>query len=183
MEKTRVDDIIKLNKADLRGKLLCFPTDTVYGLGALYGDREAIERIYVLKNRSHDKPIANLCAGIDQVEELGIEITPLTRTLIARYWPGPLTIIFPTPGGKVSFRMPDCQPALKLLRRFGPLATTSVNESGEPELNDYRKIEARFGQHIDYFITDPWDFTGTASTVIDITGDVIRVIREGSIKF
>ena len=56
--------------------------------------------------------------------------------------------------------MPDCLPALRLLSRFGPLATTSVNESGEPELNDYEEIESRFGNDIDYFISDPWDLLG-----------------------
>ena len=182
MEKIRVDEIIKLNKADLRGKVICFPTDTVYGIGALYDDREAIEKIFRLKNRRGDKPSANLCGGIEQIKALWIEITPLARDLIERFWPGPLTIIFPAGLNKGAFRRPDCLPALRLLSRFGPLATTSVNESGEPELNDYEEIESRFGNDIDYFISDPWDLLGEPSTVVDLTGGDIVVIREGSIK-
>src|SRR5690554_7997407 len=94
MEKITVNDLIKISKDDLKGKVICFPTDTVYGLGALYGDREAILKIYKLKKRDLNKPIANLCSNVKQITDLGIEIPSYAYNLIDKHWPGPLTIIF-----------------------------------------------------------------------------------------
>ncbi|MDD4076476.1 MAG: Sua5/YciO/YrdC/YwlC family protein, partial [Bacilli bacterium] len=98
------------------------------------------------------------------------------------YWPGPLTIILQGNNEKLSFRMPDCPPALKIINHLGLMATTSVNESGEQELNDYQEIKDRFGQAIDYFIVDRWRFSGISSTVVDVSKNQIEIIRQGSIK-
>ena len=113
MEKITLSDFLKLERKALAGKVFCFPTDTVYGLAALYGDQEGIKKIYELKGRSFTKPLANLCSGIEQITELGIQIPKFALELMKKHWPGPLTLILKGPEGKVSFRMPDSEIALK----------------------------------------------------------------------
>lgn len=181
MEKMTLSEFLKLEKKDLQGKVFCFPTDTVYGLAALYGDKEGINKIYRLKHRSFDKPLANLCSDSNQIRELGIEIPDIARELMEKHWPGPLTLILKGLEGKISFRMPASEIALKIIDRFSLLPTTSVNESGEPELNSLEEIEAVFGWGIDYFITDPAVFSGLPSTVADVSEGRIRILRQGAI--
>lgn len=181
MEKLSLSEFLKLDKQDLKGKIFCFPTDTVYGLAALYEDKEAIKRIYDLKKRSYDKPLANLCSDIKQITALGVEITGLAEELMTKYWPGPLTLILRGPKGKISFRMPESIIALKIIDRFSILPTTSVNESGRAELNSPAEIEAVYGNEIDYLITDPANFSKLPSTVADISDGSIKILRQGAI--
>lgn len=182
MEKITLSDFLKLERKALAGKVFCFPTDTVYGLAALYGDQEGIKKIYELKGRSFTKPLANLCSGIEQITELGIQIPKFALELMKKHWPGPLTLILKGPEGKVSFRMPDSEIALKIIDRFSLLPTTSVNESGKPEMNSMAKIEAAFGNRIDYFITDRSNFSGLPSTVADVSEGAVKIIRQGAIS-
>jgi len=182
VEKIKLANFLKYSKDDLRGKVVCFPTDTVYGLGAMYGDHSAIQKIYKIKNRPADKPLANLCSHIDQILNLGIEIPESAQELMKKYWPGALTIILKAREEKISFRMPNCDIALKLIDHFSLMATTSVNESGEKELNTMEDIEAAFGSLIDYFITDEAIFSKIPSTVIDMSEGKIIVLRRGAIN-
>ena len=181
MEKISLSEFLKLEKQDLKGRIFCFPTDTVYGLACLYADEEAIKRIYELKNRTYDKPLAHLCSNINQIATLGVEITGLAEELMKKYWPGPLSLILNSPEGKISFRMPDSKIALKIIDRFSVLPTTSVNESNKPELNSLAEIEAAYGNEIDYLIIDPATFSKLPSTVADISGGSIKILRQGAI--
>ncbi len=181
MEKIKVDDLIKLSKEDLKGKLVCFPTDTVYGLGGLYGDEEVIKKIYDLKRRPLNKPISNLCSSVEQIRELGIEIPEQALKLIDQYWPGALTLIFSHEDSKISFRIPNCEVTLKMLDKFSIFMNTSVNISGKKELNRYKDIKKYFGDHIDYFIEDEVKQSFLPSTVVDVTGDELIVLRQGSV--
>lgn len=181
MEKIKVEDFIKLNKEELLGKVICFPTDTVYGVGALFGDDVAISKIYKMKNRPFNKPLANLCSSVEQILDLGIEIPVKARDLIDKFWPGALTIIFKHGQTKISFRMPNSEISLKLLDKFSIMTTTSVNESGEKELNSYEEINNQFGNEIDYYISDTVELSKIASTVVDVSDNELKVIRMGSI--
>lgn len=181
MERIKLEEFLKLKKEQLLGKVFCFPTDTVYGLGAFYKDQEAIEKIYNIKNRPYDKPLANLCSSMDQITSLGIKISPKVESLINKYWPGALTIIFKLGSEKISFRMPNCQVALDIIDKYSILTTTSVNESGEKELNSYQEIYEMFAGKIDYFIDEEAQFSKIPSTVIDVSDDEIKVLRQGSI--
>lgn len=183
MEKISLAKFLQLKKEDLATKVICFPTDTVYGIGALYDDVIAIEKIYKLKNRSKSKPLVNLCSNVSQIEDLGFKLNHFALDIMNKYWPGALTIIIQNKEVKESFRMPDSKVALALINRFFILKTTSVNESGEKELNSYELIYEKFGKEIDYFITDLEVFSNLPSTVIDISSGEIVVLREGSIKF
>lgn len=181
MEKITADEFIKLTKTDLKGKIFCFPTDTVYGVGALYDDKTAIAKIYRMKKRSLEKPLANLCSNINQIIKQGIYISLEVQKIIDKYWPGALTIIFPKQDKKLAFRMPNSSVALKIIDRFSILAVTSVNESGEKELNSYEEINDAFGNIIDYYICDEVSLSKIASTVIDVSANEIKVLRKGSI--
>ena len=135
-------DVITLEQLltkDIKGKVVCFPTDTVYGVGALIDDNEAINKIYHLKNRDISKPLAVL-TGTKNIEKYVLEITDFSKQLMDKYWPGALTIIFKknniisdkvTSGfNTVGLRMPNSKIALQILNKFGLMATTSVNLSG-----------------------------------------------------
>lgn len=188
MEKVSLQELLKLNRSDLYGKIICFPTDTVYGVGALVDDNKAISKIYKMKNRSDNKPLPILCSKLEQVDRYVI-ITKTAKTLMDKYWPGALTLILKKKDGSLdninestlAFRMPNSDIALKILDHFSLLATTSVNTSGEKELNSVGEIEEKFSDYIDYLVTDAATFSSVASTIIDATGSEIKILRQGNI--
>lgn len=188
MEKVTVDELIKLSKEDLYGKIICFPTDTVYGVGALANDESAIKKIYKMKNRSDNKPLPILCSKVSQVEEYAY-ISKKAKDLMEKYWPGALTIILNKKEGAfdniaeatLAFRMPDSSVSLKIIDHFSLLATTSVNTSGEKELNSVSEIEEKFSSYIDYLVIDSATFSSVASTIVDATSDTLKVIRQGNV--
>lgn len=182
MERIKLVDFLKLSKEHLNHKIICFPTDTVYGVGAMFSDKIAIDKIYQMKNRSYSKPLANLCASISQIEDLGIIIPTDALKLMKKYWPGALTIIIKHQDQKISFRMPNSNIALQILSKFGVFATTSVNESGEKELNSFEEINEKFGNFIDYFIDEKATLSKVPSTVVDVSDGSIKVLREGLVK-
>ena len=183
MEKVTLNELLKLQKGDLKGKIVCFPTDTVYGVGAMFGDLEATNKIYKMKKRSENKPLAVLCSRVSQVEELCL-VNKKAKELMEKYWPGALTIILKEKDSDstLAFRMPNSKVSLKLIDHFSLLSTTSVNTSGEKEMNDYHEIESKFSDFIDYLVIDEEVFSSVASTVVDVTGDSVKVLRQGYIK-
>ena len=189
MEKITVQQLIQKNKIDLLGKIVCFPTDTVYGVGAMIDDKEGIDKIFRMKGRDQDKPLANLCANVEQIQPFIEEIQPFARELMNRYWPGALTLIFKTQEGiqirntkeTIGFRMPNSEIALSILRRFSIMATTSVNMSGNKELNTLEEIEEMFGNQLDYLVIDQVELSKISSTVVDVRGEKSLVLRQGDI--
>ena len=183
MEKLTVDELLL---KDIKGKIICFPTDTVYGVGAIYNDLEAIHKIYEMKKRDEEKPLAILTPSKD-IEKYIIINNDEAFKLMKDGWPGALTLIFKKSGlisyeitkGKdtVAFRMPNSKIALAILNKFGPLATTSVNLSGETPLNDLEKIEEYFKDYIDYLVIDKEEVIGKPSKIIDVSTNYIKVIR------
>lgn len=182
MEKISLDELLR---KDLRGKTICFPTDTVYGLAALYDDEEAINKIYQVKHRDSSKPLAILIANKD-ISPYVLEIPALAKNYLNQ-WPGALTLIFKksslipdylTKGLQtVAFRMPDSDIALKIINKFGPLATTSVNLSGEAELNNIDDIYNQFFGKIDYLVSDQAKLSFQPSKIIDLSAEEIKYLR------
>ena len=133
-------------------KICIFPTDTVYGIGCPIFDLEGIKMIYEIKHRSLDKPLACLCASLEQIEAIAI-VNQKTKDLIEAFMPGALTLILQakpkvehTIGYKtIGVRIPDSVLARTLLEKNGPMLTTSVNESGEQPLNSYDEIVKVYG--------------------------------------
>src|SRR5512138_2339689 len=144
------------------GGLVAFPTDTVYGVGALAFDGKAVEAIYAAKDRPIEKAIPVLIAEAEDVENVGRDFPEPARRLAARFWPGPLTILVPkrldlpeavSATTTVGVRVPDHAVARLLLRAAGPMAVTSANISGaqSPVMAQevYEQLDGRIALIID----------------------------------
>lgn len=169
-------------------EVIIFPTDTVYGIGCPIFDIEGINKIYAIKHRSLDKPLACLCASLEQIEEIAV-VNEQTKELIKKFMPGALTLILkskPEVEEKIGYptigvRIPNSDFARNLLEKYGPMLTTSVNESGEPPLNTYEEIVQVYGKVIEKIYPSSEVSSNQASTVVDITNQKLKVLREGSI--
>ena len=172
---------------------MAFPTDTVYGVGAVVWDRRAVAKLYEAKLRALDKAIPVLLADpADLPAVAGASPESATR-LAQRFWPGPLTLVVPrsekipdevTAGGaSVAIRVPDHDLARALIRAVGaPLATTSANISGQPSAVTAAEVAAQLGDRIAMILDGGRCPGGVPSTVVDLTGDVPVVLRVGPIS-
>lgn len=188
MIKIKVDELIKLSARDILGKVIVFPTDTVYGIAAICNDLEGIKKIYDLKHRDKTKPLACLAASIEDI--LAVVNINNNRTIeFMGYWPGALTLIFEKKDKKlidetlstIAFRIPNSSVALKVLKHFGIMAVTSMNISGSTPLNDIKSIEENFGDVIDYLVIDEEELSKVSSTILDVSTKKIKVLRKGEL--
>ncbi len=170
--------------------LIAFPTDTVYGLAAATFSQAAIELLFNAKGREATKAIAVLVGSLDQLSLLTLGLSDAARALAGRYWPGALTLVvpkhptlpenlsvFPT----VGVRMPDHAFALNLLRKVGPLATTSANLSGGANAISPADVLDQLDGRFDLLLDGGPCPGGVPSTVVDCTLDPLRILREGAI--
>ena len=174
------------------GKLVAFPTETVYGLGANGLDAEAVKRIFLAKGRPQDNPLILHIASIEQIYPLVNEIPVLSYKCMERFWPGPLTMIFKrsqlvpsviTAGlDTVAIRMPNHPIALELIKSSNtPIAAPSANLSGAPSPTIAKHvIDDQYGR-IGMIIDGGSTGVGVESTVLDLTGDVPMILRPGGI--
>jgi L-threonylcarbamoyladenylate synthase len=170
-----------------RGGLVAFPTDTVYGLGAVYQDEMAVLGIYTAKARPPDKAIPILMASIAQLDLVSLEPGEHARILARRFWPGPLTIVVPKHPGvpravapeTVGLRVPDNLVARDLIRRAGPLAVTSANLSGQDSLVTAAQVLKQLDGRIDLILDGGTTAGGIPSTVVDCTGEQLVILRRG----
>lgn len=187
----------EIHDADLRrataalraGEAVVVPTDTLYGLAALPTVPGAVDRLFVLKGRPADMPIAVLVAGLEQVEALA-DLSAAARRLAEAFWPGPLTMVLPRkegvdlplgePHATIGVRWPDHAVIAALAAEVGPLATTSANRTGEPTPATAAEAAASLTGPVAVAL-DGGPCAGTASTVVDLTGDDLRILREGEI--
>jgi L-threonylcarbamoyladenylate synthase len=174
-----------------KGGIIAFPTDTIYGVAGDVFNPKAIEKIYLIKERSMQKAIPVLIGDIQHLECLVSEMSDKARKLAETFWPGPLTLILPknpalpetlSPYPTIGVRMPDHQFTLALLRATGPLATTSANISGDANPTKSQDVLEQLGGKIDLLL-DGGDTPGsTASTVVDTSGPELKILREGPIS-
>ena len=168
--------------------VIIFPTDTVYGIGTKIFDTEGIKKIYEIKNRPLDKPLACLCASIDQIDNIAY-LTEDSKKLINKFLPGALTLILNAKdevvekiGYKtIGVRIPNSSVALEILRKNGPMLTTSVNESGAVPLNEYDDIYKIYNGLVDKIYKPITNSLSIASTVVLVKKDEVKVLREGPI--
>jgi L-threonylcarbamoyladenylate synthase len=174
-----------------QGGLVAFPTDTVYGVGAMAFDTAAVERIYAAKGRDATKALPILLADQDGLSEVADEITPDARRLAETFWPGPLTIvvrkrdIVPEAvswGATIGVRVPAHPVTLKLLNASGPLAATSANLSGAPDSMSADEVVAALGDRIDLILDGGRAPGGRPSTVVDCTVSPPSLAREGPVS-
>ena len=162
----------------LKGGIVAFPTETVYGLAASASDAEAQYRIYEVKNRPRAMPLILMVAEPDELEGW-VEVDERARRFMVRFWPGPLTLVLKRPGASptLGVRIPDHPLAQRLLRIAGPLMTTSANLSGEPAALTAEEAATLPGLA---GVLDGGPVPGgQASTVLDLTGETPRILREG----
>lgn len=173
------------------GGLVAFPTDTVYGVGALAFNGKAVESIYIAKDRPIEKAIPVLIWDKDDMEKVGIDIPEIAYRLASRFWPGPLTVVIPkkptlpesvSATNTVGVRVPDHETARALLRAAGPMAVTSANISGRPSPSTAQEVLAQLGGRIDLIIDGGTTPGGVPSTLVDCTGEDIKILREGPIS-
>jgi L-threonylcarbamoyladenylate synthase len=174
------------------GGLVAFPTDTVYGLGALAYDAEAVSSIYLVKGRGLEKAIPVLISDFEQIERVSSGVSRAVMRLAEQFWPGPLTMIVPRHPSipdavssmpTVGVRMPDLDPTRELLRLTGPLAVTSANISGQSSPSTAMGVEMQLGEKIPLILDGGATPGGTPSTLVDCTGPEPRLLREGPITF
>ena len=173
----------------MAGRVIIFPTDTVYGIGTQIKDLEGIEKIYQIKHRPKDKPLACLCANLEQIESIAY-VTDDARALIKEFLPGGLTLILKTKEEiqnvigypTIGVRIPNHETAIKILEENGPMLTTSVNESGCVPLNEYDEIYKEYHTLVDKIYTNDRDSLNLASTVVLLTTDNAKILRVGPIK-
>ncbi len=186
----QVDEGIRILR---EGGIIAYPTDTVYGLGASMSKLAAVARVFRVKKRPLDMALPLLVATISQVEELADRVTPIARQLIKRFLPGALTLVLPaspavpatvTAGGStVAVRIPDHPVPLALIAGTGaPLVGTSANVSGQPSPLTAAAVRSQLAGEVDLVIDEDGCCKGTESTIIDLTGEVPVVLREGSIS-
>lgn len=170
-------------------KILIFPTDTVYGIGCSVFDKEGMEKIYEIKHRPKDKPLACLCANLKQIDEIAY-LNDTARKIINVFMPGALTLILKakenvkeiTGFDTIGIRIPNSKIALKILIENGAMLTTSVNESGKMSLNDYNQIVDEYGKLVDkVYKPNGEKSSNKASTVLSIINGEIKILREGEI--
>lgn len=178
--------------AILRGEVVAYPTETLYGLAADATSSAAVERVFALKRRPPDKPAPIIAAGVDMVKEFVVSIPPGAYRLIERFWPGPLTLIFDagpaiprilTAGtGTVGLRVSSGEIARKLLLMAKkPLTATSANLSGAGDPSDPETIRRDLGDGLSLIIDVGRLKPGPGSTVVDPRGKKILILREGAI--
>lgn len=174
-----------------RGRLVAFPTDTVYGVGALAFNAEAVQRLYIVKGRSTQKAIAVLIARNSDLLKVAQELTPSAQKLAIRFWPGALTLVVPkhprlpkavSALSTVGVRQPDHPFALKLLESTGPLAVTSANRSDEPNSPTAEDVLAQLGGRIDLIIDGGRTPGDAPSTVVDCSQAAPKILRAGPIS-
>jgi L-threonylcarbamoyladenylate synthase len=174
-----------------RGGLVAFPTDTVYGVGALAFDATAVESIYSAKNRPVEKAIPILIGGPEGLDEVTADIPPIAAKLAARFWPGALTLVVPkhpnlpdvvSSAPTVGVRVPDHPVARALLRAAGPMAVTSANISGEASPKTAEEVNRQLNGRIPLILDGGETPGGVPSTVVNCLGTEPVILREGPVS-
>jgi len=175
-----------------QGGLVAFPTDTVYGLGACADNQQAVARVYQVKERPRNMALPLLLARTSQISEVAYPVPPVAWLLADKFLPGALTIVLPksnsvldivTGGGStVAVRIPAHPVPVALVEDLGPIVGTSANLSGKPSALTADEVCSQFGDKIDLVIDGGRCPGGRESTIVDVTGEVPVVLREGAVS-
>ena len=175
-----------------RGGGIVFPTRCLYGLGADAMNPAAVERIIEIKQRPEDNPILVLIDSKNQLEMLVAKIPPAAGAIMKAFWPGRVTLVFDArdtlPGlltartGKIGVRLPGHAVAAAMLRQInGPVTGTSANLSGRPGCNRLADLDPQIAGQVDLVLDAGTLQGGVGSTVVDVTEQPPRILREGQV--
>ena len=175
------------------GGIVAYPTRCLYGLGADALNCEAVNRVFAVKQRSPDNPLLILVPDRDAVIPLVKEVPPDAVKIMDRFWPGRVTIVFPAStrlpanlhAGKnnIGIRLPGHPLARALVNAFGgPITGTSANRSGHVAASRIQDLDPAMVENLDLILDAGPLKGGTGSTVVDVTGETVAVLREGSVS-
>ena len=186
VKSSKMNEIISTIK---NGKVVAFPTETVYGLGVKFGSVEALDLLMEAKNRDYSKAITLMVANKQEIENYAY-VSHDAKKIISRFMPGMLTLVFKKKenvdskmtNGKetIGIRIPDNDFVLSLLKEAGPMLVTSANLSNHPNTTSTKEVLEQLDGRID-LIVDGETKDSIASTVIDVSGKDIKILREGKI--
>jgi len=188
----RIEGVRAAADAVRAGRCVVLPTDTVYGIGCDAFNNDAVETLLATKRRGPDMPVPVLVGSWVTIQGLVREFTETAKTLVEAFWPGGLSIVVPeAPSlpwnlgdtrGTVLLRMPNQPLALELLQETGPMAVSSANISGNPPATTAAEARQQFGDAVPIYLDGGTAEIGEPSTIIDISGPVPRILREGAIS-
>ena len=176
-----------------RGGVVVYPTETFYGLGARALRAAAVAKVASLKGRDATKPVAVIVSEAAMLDQLVARIPKPAERLMARFWPGPLTLVLPARAdlpveltarsGLVGVRVSSHPVARALAAALGePITATSANRGGETPACDVATAERAFGARVDAYVDGGALAGGSGSTVVVVGDDVVRVIRAGAVS-
>ena len=185
------EEIVFAVEALRRGEVVAYPTETFYGLGVNALDELALARLRALKGRGPDKAISILVSDVDMLSLVCETIPPLARTLIAKHWPGALTLVLPARDGLpsplvdegcVAVRVSSHPTAQALVAAFGaPVTTTSANQAGETPASTPEAVEEIFQGRCRVIHAGATP-GGAASTIVRVRGNTLEILRQGAIQ-
>lgn len=192
-EKIDLKQLEKVANCIKKGKLVVFPTETVYGIGTNAFDEMAVSNIFKAKGRPSDNPLIVHIANFKMLDELVTNVNEVEKKLMKAFWPGPLTIILPkkdvlpqnvTCGlDTVGIRMPNNDIALKLIKMANvPIAAPSANVSGKPSGTTIEDIYLELKDKVEYMIDSSITNIGVESTVVKIIDNEVVILRPGKIS-
>jgi L-threonylcarbamoyladenylate synthase len=189
---TRAAAIASAAQSVAAGQLVVLPTDTVYGVGADAFDSVAVNELLAAKGRGRDIPVPVLVGSWTTIDGLVSNISDRTRRLVEAFWPGGLTLIVEhAPSlswdlgdarGTVGIRMPLHPVAIELLELTGPMAVSSANISGQPAAQTAHEAQEQLGDRVAVYLDGGPAKSGVASTIVDVTAEVPRVVRAGAVS-
>lgn len=192
VESERTDGVEAASAALRRGELVVMPTDTVYGVAADAFNPGAVDALLAAKGRGRDMPVPVLVANPEMLTALVGELPAAAGALTEAFWPGALTLVVRhTPHlswdlgdarGTVAVRMPDDAIALELITRTGPLAVSSANRTGHPPATTMLDARLQLGAAVAVYLDGGPRPSGTPSSIVDLTGDAPRLLREGALS-
>ncbi len=191
MKLYEVKDIEIVKEDLLKGDIVAFGTDTVFGLACVYDDLKAIDKIYKAKNREAKKALPMMCGSVLMIDDVAY-VSDRARKIMNKFMPGAITIIYKkkdcisnscTSGlDTIGIRIPDDKFILDLINLVGkPLLVTSCNMSHEPNLSKWEDVLRIMDGRIDGLVKKD-ALGGVASTIVDCSGNDIKILREGPIS-
>jgi L-threonylcarbamoyladenylate synthase len=193
IDRNTPDDSVLQHAADVvrSGGLIVYPTETLYGIGADASDPAAIRKVHEAKGRTERKPILVIVDSVEMMLPYVETVSLAARILMEKLWPGPLTLVFKASGlvsselvqntGTIGIRIPSSRLCLRLLAHLRvPLTSTSANSSGEKPLRTIKKIQGRL-TGIDLYLDAGELPESQPSTIVDVSGDIPRVLRGGAV--
>lgn len=191
LRQERADGLAAAAAAVRSARLVVLPTDTVYGIGCDAFDGAAVRSLLAAKRRGPDMPVGVLVGSWSTIEGLVLSVPKQAYTLIEAFWPGDLSLVLEhapslswdlgNTRGTVMLRMPLHPVAIELLREVGPMAVSSANVSGRPPATTVAEAQEQLGEKVAVYLDGGPSGEPVASTIVDLTGDAPRLLREGAV--